>query len=413
LNSSHMQDLQRKLGNDMRPIALVTPHYPPLRTSTAVQILALAKEFVRQGYQLTVIVPDDQLNTSWSLETIESVNVLRLACPSTLDLGYARRAVNELWVPFAMIRGLRASPFWKTSWCLVIWWSPTIFFGPLISILKRSVSNCRTYLILRDIFPEWALDLGILNKGPIYLFFRMVAKFQYSLADTIGVQSPSNLAFLSKGGKRTARTLEVLHNWQGELPAVGSSIVVKNTFLAGRKIFLYIGNMGIAQGMDSLIDLAEILNRREDIGFLFVGRGSEMSRLKALVVKRHLSNTIFFDEVDSSEMPSLLAQCHVGLVSLDSRHKTHNIPGKFLTYLIYGLPVLAKVNPGDLAKLIEDEGVGRVSVNESVQELVYMAESMIDTADEYKKMSAKGRLTAKKLFSPINAVRQITSTIES
>lgn len=406
-----MQNIQRQFGSDMRPIALVTPHFPPLRTSTAVQIFALAKEFVRQGYQLIVIVPDDRLHTSWSLDTIESVNVLRLACPPILDIGFIRRAINELLLPFAMLRGLRASPFWETTWCLVIWWSPTIFFGPFIYVLKRSLSNCRTYLILRDIFPEWAVDLGLLRKGLIYLFFRNVAKFQYSLADTIGIQSPSNLAFLPKEHIRSPRNIEVLHNWQDELPPVGTSIVVKNTYLAGRKIFLYIGNMGIAQGMDIFIELAEILNRREDIGFLFVGRGSEMSRLKALVVKNCLNNTIFFDEVDSSEMPSLLAQCHVGLVSLDSRHKTHNIPGKFLTYLIYGLPVLAKVNPGDLAQLIDNEGVGFVSVNESINELVSLAESIVDSADEYKKMSTQCRLTAKKLFSPTNAVRQISASI--
>jgi glycosyltransferase involved in cell wall biosynthesis len=395
----------------MRPIALVTPHFPPLRTSTAVQIFDLAKEFVNQGYQLTVVVPDDRLHALWSLEINESVHVLRLACPRIRDLGYIRRALNELWVPFAMIRGLHASPFWKKSWSLVIWWSPTIFFGFFIYVLKRSASNCRTYLILRDIFPEWAVDLGLLRKGPIYLFFRIVAKFQYSLADTIGVQSSSNLAFLPKRDMRSARSLEVLHNWQAELPPVGTSIDVKNTCLAGRKIFLYIGNMGIAQSMESLIKLAEILSHREDIGFLFVGRGSEVTRLKALVAKIHLTNIIFFDEVDSREMPSLLAQCYVGLVSLDSRHKTHNIPGKLLTYLIYGLPVLAKVNSGDLVQLIEDEGIGRVSVSESIIELADLAESMIDSAQEYNKMSIQCRLTAKKLFSPINAVRQIASTI--
>ena len=83
---------------------------------------------------------------------------------------------------------------------------------------------------------------------------------------------------------------------------------------------------------------------------------------------------LFFDEIDSSEIPGLLAQCHVGLVALHPDHKTHNIPGKFVSYVQYGLPVLARVNGGtDLERLIEDEGVGKVYAGHSVDELKRLA----------------------------------------
>jgi len=103
------------------------------------------------------------------------------------------------------------------------------------------------------------------------------------------------------------------------------------------------------------------LKDRGDIGFLFVGRGSELPRLRVIARDRLLENVLFYDEVDSGEVPGLLAQCHIGLVALDLRHKTHNIPGKFLTYVQAGLPVLARINANnDLVGLIETEGVGRV-----------------------------------------------------
>lgn len=344
------------------------------------------------------------------MEVNDSVQVLRLAGPRTRDNSYLRRTVSELLLPFVMMRSLRKSPFRDTPWDLVAWYSPTIFFGPLIWLLKRA-SGCRTYLILRDIFPEWALDLGLFRKGPAYWFFKAIANFQYAMADTIGVQTPSNLVYLTDWAKRPGRHLEVLQNWQTPAPDVGSSIAVAETPLAGRKIFVYIGNMGIAQGMDIFIDLAESLEHRHDLGFLFVGRGSEVLRLKAIVAARSLTNTLFCNEVDSREMPGLLAQCHVGLLALDPRHKTHNIPGKFLTYLLAGLPVLARVNAGtDLAQLIDDEGVGCVYVGESVDALRRFAEELSDSFAKYEAMAARGRALAERMFSPATAVRQITTT---
>lgn len=370
----------------------------------------LAQEMLRQGHEPVVIVPSDELSSPWATDVIDGVQVLRLAGLRTRHTSYLRRTISELLLPFVMIRSLRKSPFRDTSWDLVAWYSPTIFFGPLIWLLKRT-SRCRTYLILRDIFPEWALDLGLLRKGPAYAFFKAIAKFQYAMADTIGVQTPSNLAYLADWANRPDRRLEVLQNWQTPAPDIGSSIIVANTPLAGRKIFVYIGNMGVAQGMDIFIDLADRLKHRTDVGLLFVGRGSEAPRLKARVHELSLLNTLFFDEVDSREMPGLLAQCHIGLLALDPRHKTHNIPGKFLTYLLAGLPVLARVNAGtDLAHLIENEGVGRVYVGESVQVFSTFAEEIIDSLVEHKEMASRGRALAERMFSPATAVRQIATT---
>lgn len=389
---------------------MVSTDYPPLCTSAAVQMRDLAQEMLRQGHEPVVIVPSDELSSPWATDVMDGVQVLRLAGLRTRHTSYLRRTISELLLPFVMIRSLRKSPFRDTSWDLVAWYSPTIFFGPLLWLLKRT-SRCRTYLILRDIFPEWALDLGLLRKGPAYAFFKAVAKFQYAIADTIGVQTPSNLTYLADWANRPGRRLEVLQNWQTPAPDIGSSIIVANTPLAGRKIFVYIGNMGVAQGMDIFIDLADRLKHRMDVGLLFVGRGSEAPRLKARVHELSLLNTLFFDEVDSREMPGLLAQCHIGLLALDPRHKTHNIPGKFLTYLLAGLPVLARVNAGtDLAHLIENEGVGRVYVGESAQVFSTFAEEIIDSLVEHKEMASRGRALAERMFSPATAVRQIAAT---
>ena len=393
-------------------VALISEHYPPMRTSAAVQMQDLAKELLRQGHEPMVITPSNEIDTKWEEIFLDGIQVLRLAGQSINKTeSYFLRTLSEFLLPFLMIYKLHQSPFNDLKWELIIWYSPSIFFGPLIWRMKRN-SGCKTYLILRDIFPEWALDLGLIRKGVPYAFFKLITNFQYYTADTIGVQTKSNLIYLTKWANRPNRNLPVLQNWQTPRKNVGSSINITNTSLAGRKIFAYVGNMGIAQGMDIFIDLAEQLKNNTDLGFLFVGRGSEVIRLKSCIKKLSLSNILFFDEIDSQEIPGLLEQCHIGLLALDPRHTTHNIPGKFITYILGSLPILARVNAGDLKNLIEEEGVGKVYVGDSIVELKTLAEDIIYNQKSYELMASRGHKLAKKMFSSKNAVHQIIDTIK-
>lgn len=392
-------------------VALITVAYPPLRSSAAVQMRDLAREFAAQGHEPVVLVPDESLQQPWALENLDGIQVLRLRALPTRDIGYLWRAVTEFILPWAMLRGLRKSPFRSQRWDAVVWYSPSIFFGPLVSALKRS-SRCRSYLILRDIFPEWAVDLGLLKRGFAYRVFKKFERQQHDAADIIGIQAPSNREYVAHLGDRPGIRLEVLWNWLAAAPNTGCSIDVAATPLAGRTIFVYAGNMGVAQGLFVLLDLANRLKDRRDLGFLFVGRGSELPRLRATAVDRKLTNILFYDEVDPGEIPGLLAQCHVGLLTLDPRHKTHNIPGKFLAYVQSGLPVLARINANnDLVGLIETEGVGRVDLGASLDSLQAIAEAMADDIAGRELMASRGRALARSFFSPTAAVKQIVASL--
>lgn len=394
-------------------IALIADTFPPLRTSGAVQLRDLSREFVRQGHELTVLLPAANLPQPWSLEDVDGVQVLRLRAPRTKDIGYVRRTLGELWMPFAMRHHLRQSPLARERWDGVIWYAPSIFHGPLVSALK-TFSACRGYLIIRDIFPEWAVDMGLMGRGLPYRFFDAVARYQYSVADVIGVQTPGNQGYFEKWQSQPGRKLEVLQNWLGKPPQQPCSIRVDQTLLAGRKVFVYAGNMGVAQGMDILLDLAERLQSRDDVGFLFVGRGSDSQRLRDDARARGLSNVLFYDEIDPDEIPDLYAQCAVGLVALDARHKSHNIPGKFLTYMQSGLPVLANVNAGnDLAELIRTESVGQVCVSYQLDELAVRALALLETLQEDEQMSGRCIQLFNRQFSSERAVRQIVAALST
>ena len=395
-------------------IALIADTFPPLRTSGALQLRDLSREFVRQGHKLTVMLPSSYLNLPWLIEDFDGAQLIRLRAPKTKDIGYVRRTINEFLMPFAMLRNLRKSPLANERWDGVVWYAPSIFFGPIVSALKFA-SCCKSYLIIRDIFPEWAADMSLMSRGLPYWFFKAVANYQYSLADVIGIQSQGNQIYFRD---RKDCQIEVLQNWLTEAPNIGCSLTVANTALAGRTIFIYAGNMGLAQGMTVLIDLAERLLNRTDIGFLFVGRGSDAKSLREAAEARSLDNVAFFDEIDPTEVPGLYAQCHIGIVALDPRHKTHNIPGKFLSYMQAGLPVLASINPGnDLEKIILSERVGQVASDYSVDTLKRLAINMVNEvsgdAKNHQALSARCKGLSSKLFSSEVAVKQIISSLSS
>lgn len=390
-------------------IVVVSDVYPPLRSSGAVQLRDLSIEFSRQGHEITMLVASPSLQTSWVMEELEGVQVLRLRAPATRDMGYVRRTIGELLMPFVMLWNLQRSPLKSVCWDALVWYSPTIFLGPLVGFLKRK-SRCRSYLIIRDIFPEWALDMGLLREGIVYQFFKAVARYQYSVADVIGVQTAGNAVYFDGWLKKgCCRRVEVLHNWLADRPIKECSIQIKQTMLQGRKIFVYAGNMGVAQGIDALLKLAAAMQQRADVGFVFVGRGTEFERIQMTIQDRNLSNTILFDEIDPDEIPALYAQCHVGMVALDPRHKTHNIPGKFLSYMLAGLPVLACVNEGnDLIELINAHEVGVVIDGEIDDGRLDQALTLAQDAESKKR--CKG--LAANMFSSGNAVQQIVSALQ-
>jgi glycosyltransferase involved in cell wall biosynthesis len=395
-------------------IALIADTFPPLRSSGAVQLRDLSREFVRQGHTLTVMLPSSGLSTPWLIEDFNGVQVLRLRAPKTKDINYVRRTINEFLMPFAMLYNLRKSPLAKQRWDGVVWYAPSIFFGPIASSLKK-MSKCKAYLIIRDIFPEWALDMGLMSRGLAYRFFKIIANYQYSVADVIGIQTQGNEIYFRD--RKDCQT-EVLHNWLTDAPNVGCTISVSSTALAGKIIFVYAGNMGVAQDMNVVIDLAERLLNRADIGFLFVGRGSDAQRLCEDAKARGLDNVLFFDEIDPTEIPGLYAQCHIGIVALDTRHKTHNIPGKFLSYMQAGLPVLASINPGnDLEKMILSEKVGRVCNDHSVDTLQRLAIDLLNdvtaTGTRNSAVSERCKVLSAKLFTSEVAVKQIVSALAS
>lgn len=389
-------------------IALIADTFPPLRTSGAVQLRDLSREFIRQGHHVTVMLPCSNQTEPWRIEEIDGIQILRLKAPATKDVGYLERTLAEFLMPFFMRINFLKSPLAHEKWNGVVWYSPSIFHGPFANFLKKR-NHCKAYLIIRDIFPEWAVDMGLMRRGGLpHRIFQLVAKYQYSVADIIGVQTPGNLKYFEKWIKKPNRKLEVLQNWLGEAAKSSCSIRIHETPLVGRKIFVYAGNMGIAQGIDIILELAKKMQTRTDVGFVFVGRGSEASRLQQKADFMGLNNIVFFDEIDPDEIPDLYSQCSVGIVALHPNHNSHNIPGKFISYMQSGLPVLANINNGnDLTKMIITNEVGEVCENNDVDELAILANQTLNLIEDDKTLPSR----CLNLFNDLFSVNRICCQI--
>lgn len=389
-------------------LLLVADTFPPATISGALQMRDLAVAMAKAGHRPLVLVPDAGLDHRWSLEVVYGVEVCRVRAPRTKDVPYVRRVASEFALPWILRRAFRALPQASESWDGIAWYSPTIFLGPFVAWFKRTYS-CRSYLVLRDLFPDWAVDAGVLRRGGVvHRALKAVERFQYRQADVIGVQTPANIPIVSADAPPGV-PLEVLHNWlDAPSVVVGPAAHPLLAPFRGRKVFIYAGNMGVAQDLDAFVDLAARLRRREDIGFLLIGRGSEQARLGERVAELGLDNLLVEGQVPPDELACLLAGCHAGIVALHPSHGTHNIPGKLLTYLQAGLPVLARVNPGnDLHDLVRAEGLGVSVVGASLAALVEAAESLADDPAAARDMGRKGRALSERLFSPVAAAAQV------
>ena len=394
-------------------IAIISNEFPPLMSSGAVQIRDLARELSGNGHDVTVITATYGLKKAYSIEQTHEYTIFRTSAFRSKDVGFVRRTLSEIFTPLKMVREIKKSPIVNIKWDGVIWYSPTIFLGPVAQFLKKR-SNCRGYLIVRDIFPKWAVDTGLINEGVAYKILQLFEKYQYSVADIIGVQTKGSLQYFLEWDKKPNNKLEVLHNWLSHSGNKPSSICIKSSKLSGRKIFIYAGNMGLAQGMEILFQLVLSLIGRKDIGFVFVGRGSQMERYSQDPAFNSADNILFFDQIHADEIPSLFDQCHVGMLSLDVRHTTHNIPGKFLSYLASGLPVLASVNPGnDIVELIEKNNTGRVITDGKVTSLTKMANELADVIEVNHKGSVgvNCKRLSHDLFRPEIAATQVEAAL--
>jgi len=384
----------------MKLLLIVDDYLPDSIKIAAKMMHQLGCEFLRQGHEVTVVTPKIDLKSSSEICTLDGVQVCRFKSGKIKNVNKITRALNETMLSRRAWKSLKHF-FINNPHDAVIYYSPSIFFGSLVKQLKR-LWNCKSYLILRDIFPQWTVDNGLMSdKSLIYLYFKLFETINYRSADRIGVMSPANLRFFESSRKDSSK-FEVLYNWASSSPFTDK---FKTTYrdkygLQGKVVFFYGGNIGHAQDMMNIVRLSKSLKDDEHAHFLFVGKGDEVELILKAKKDFSLNNLTYLPPVDQKTYYEMLAEFDVGLFSLHAEHKTHNFPGKLLGYMDTGIPILGSVNRGnDLKEIVESTEAGFVSINGDDEKLLTDARRLINDHLIRKKMGKNGKQLLENIFS--------------
>ena len=391
-------------------ILIFVVYYLPSPIASAKLIHDLGGEFRRMGHDVVIAAPDENIPSESQITCEEGITVLRIKTGKIKTASRSVRAFNEVRLSQTMWK--KGSQFFEANpFDLIVYYSPTIFFGSLVNRLK-TLFGCPSYLILRDIFPQWAVDAGILRRGSIvYNFFKWKERRNYEAANVIGVQSPANLRYFTELGLDKKYNLEVLYNWTALTKYNTPEGKYRDRLgLENKVVFFYGGNIGLAQDMDNVVRLAEALRNEPTAYFLLVGDGSEVPRLKRKIAEQNLTNIYIHPSIDQEEYLAMLSEFDVGLISLDRGLKTQNFPGKMLSYMYLAKPILASINPGnDLKDILEEHKAGMVCINGEDDLLADCARRLMENKDLRRQLGCNGRALLENMFSVSKAARQILS----
>jgi glycosyltransferase involved in cell wall biosynthesis len=369
----------------------------------------LAVEFHRLGHEPIVVAPDENILQDHQISCENGIKVLRVRTGKIKSATKFIRAFNE--IRLSRIIWKKGKQFFDENPCdLIIYYSPTIFFSSLVKRLKRKFA-CSSYLLLGDIFPQWAVETGVLRKGLIYSYFKYKERQNYEAADIIRVQSPANLLYFKENGLDKKHHLELLYNWTSvtEEHAPPTTYRVR-LGLQNKVVFFYGGNIGVAQDVDNIVRLADNLRNEPTAYFLLIGGGSEVSRLKAIIELKGLTNIAIHDPVNHQEYLSMLSEFDVGLISLDRRLRSQNFPGKMMSYMYHAKPMLASINPGnDLKEMLEDKKAGLVCINGEDDIFASYARRLVVDENLRRQLGLNGRTLLESTFSVSKAASQILS----
>ncbi|MBG3130105.1 glycosyltransferase family 4 protein [Proteus mirabilis] len=375
----------------------------------------LALELQSHGHHITVITPDKNQSSHLVVDSLDGITVWRFKNGSIKDVKKIPRAINESLLSFNAWKAIKHLVN-KDSFDGIIYYSPSIFWGKLVNKLKKKC-QCPSYLILRDLFPQWIIDAGILKQGSlIEQYFRFFERYSYKQASIIGLMSQKNLDYFYNHEKNKDFKCEILRNWANTspIPFENSKYISirKSLNLQNKTIFFYGGNIGHAQDMGNLMRLVKRMNIYPDAHFLFIGQGDEVELIKALAKKWDLNNFSYLPSVNQEEFKLILKEIDIGLFSLASHHSAHNFPGKLLGYMANHIPILGSVNEGnDLQELVNKENAGFIHINGEDDDLFVSAKKLYFDVELRKKCGNDAYALLCKEFSVTSIAETIVTRL--
>lgn len=348
----------------------------------------LLRECIGNHHEVYVISPMEKRRQKKTvLYTKDSCRILKVRIGNIQKTGIIEKGISMMTLEKRFKNGIKKY-FSKVKFDLVMYTTPPITFEQVVKFVKRR-DNAQTYLILRDIFPQNAVDMGMMSKyGLLYLFFRVKEKRLYQISDFIGCLSQANVDFIQMNHPEVERVkLEIYPNSIGVQPnnqiAHNQQLKFKRNFYGipeDKIVYIYGGNLGKPQGVDFIISCLRANQNNEQVYFLIIGSGTEYAKLDQYVKTDQPGNVKILPSLPKEEYEELVTCCDVGLVFLNYRFLIPNFPSRILSYMQAGLPVLAATDIStDIGKTIMDGGFGEWCPSNDVSAFSKKMESFYDS----------------------------------
>lgn len=360
----------------------------------------LLEVFVKNGHKVNVACANDSRSIEPNgIQDWNGMTVLRIKTGEiTGTTNVIKKGLATVTVDYYFKKALKKK-FKDEKFDLILYPTPPITLANTIAWAKKHY-NAKTYLMLKDIFPQNAVDLGMMTtsglKGLLHSYFRKKEKFYYSISDTIGCMSPANVKYvLDHNQEIYADKVEVCPNCLS-VPAVeptfkrdSSELKKKYGIPEDAVIFIYGGNLGKPQGIGFLIECLRYVKDNSKAYFMIIGEGSEFGKLQQFIEDEKPKNVRLLNYMPKDEYQLVSNQCDVGMMFLDHRFTIPNFPSRILNYLASGNPVLAATDPNsDIGTIARDNGFGFCCESNNVEEFSKAVNDFIEADRE--EMGRKG-----------------------
>ncbi len=356
----------------------------------------LIYEFRDRGQEVYVAtVSEKKYGFETQLEKENEINVLRINTGNMFGVNFIEKGITNLTLGNLFKKEINKY-FNNIKFDLVVNHTPPITFTPVIDYMKKKYET-KSYLILRDIFPQNAVDLGIIKNRLLFNFFRKKEEKLYVKSDFIGCMSQGNIQYIQKHNPEVKKEkLHILKNWgkiKSNLNIDKKNIREKYGFSEEDFILVFGGNMGKPQGLEFLLSLAKEYKEKKDIKFLLIGKGNEKNRLQSIKEDERLENVIFLDFIPREEYEVLTGACDIGIVSLHSSFTIPNIPSKTVDYCKLSLPILATVDKNtDYPEILENEAkCGLASIYGDLEKYKENLEKLYNNLELRAELGKNGR----------------------
>lgn len=326
----------------------------------------IVEEFVNHGHEVVIVAPG---NDKTGLYKENHIEVLRVNTLPIKNVPNVLKGISNLLLPYQFKKAINKF-YPDINFDLIISPTPPITLVSLAEYFKKK-NKAKFYLILRDIFPQNAIDLGFMKKnGFLHKFFRNKENKLYREADFIGCMSEGNINYIKKHNPEVQISkLHELRNFQKKYDGYGFNhqILREKYNLQDKFVVVFGGNMGKPQQLENVLELALRCKEYKNVLFLLLGEGVQMQKLAQTIAMSNIDNIRIQGTIPKQEYQDLLSVCDVGLISLHKKFTIPNIPSKALDYFNVGIPVLASLDQAtDFGFILENANAGLWSIAEDI-----------------------------------------------